>query len=85
MIFCKKNMFNKSLSLRGVAAVQRNVFTENNEQSLNTVYGKIDTNYSRNSWSASIYYITPMKYLSTEEMGAYISAKSSYGFSFNSR
>ncbi|MDE6714979.1 MAG: outer membrane beta-barrel family protein, partial [Muribaculaceae bacterium] len=76
-------LFDKSLSLRAIAAAQRNVFTGNNEQSLNTLYGKFDANYSRNCWSASIYYITPMKYLATEEMGAYISTDCSYGLSFN--
>ncbi len=76
-------LLNNSLVFKVYGAADRVVLTGCDAQSMNTISGNLNVQYSRNHWSVMGYYQTPQHWLHGWSNGYRTSVKSTYGIMFN--
>lgn len=76
-------LLNNSLVFKAYGSANRVVLTGCDAQSMNTLSGNVNVQYSRNHWSVMGYYQTPQHWLHGWSNGYRTSIKSTYGIMFN--
>ncbi len=76
-------LFDNSLSVKVSGQARRVVLTGCDAQSLNMLSGSVNAYYSKNNWSAMLFYQTPQKRLSAWSNGFRSRNGSTYGFLIN--
>ncbi len=76
-------LLNNSLNLRVSGQAQRVVLTGSDSQSLNMLSGSVNAQYSRNNWSAMLYYQSPRHILHGYSYGMRMKYGNTYGIMAN--
>lgn len=76
-------LLDNSLTFKFSGQASRVVLTGCDAQSMNLLFGSIFAQYSRNNWSAMLFYQSPKKYLSAWSNGYLTKCKSTYGLMLN--
>ncbi len=80
---CNLKLLNNTFSIRANGSAQRVVLTGQDAQKMNLLSGSIYTQYSKDNWSATLFYQTPQKQLGAWSYGFRSSFKSTYGLMAN--